>query len=111
MEPKFFPHFPGTANEGYDTAEEVAKQGMDSIKQVVGGLQNSLNEVANGFVGGINAAHKEVVDTVQDAILGKWSIISKYVPTRLHSVGTVLGMHLNMINAFFFRSTGRTLLL
>ena len=109
MEPKFIPHFPGTANEGYDTAEEVAKQGMDSIKQVVGGLQNSLNEVANGFVGGINAAHKEVVDTVQDAILGKWSIISKYVPTRLHSVGTVLGMHLNMINAFFFRSTGRTL--
>ena len=80
MEPKFIPHFPGTANEGYDTAEEVAKQGMDSIKQVVGGLQNSLNEVANGFVGGINAAHKEAVDTVQDAILSKWSIIVNMCP-------------------------------
>ena len=92
--PKFIPHFPGTANEGYDTAEEVAKQGMDSIKQVVGGLQNSLNEVANGFVGGINAAHREAVDTVQDAILGKWSMTRKDVTTKSHSVGTKFGLHL-----------------
>ena len=82
--PKFIPHFPGTANKGYDTAEIVAKQGMDSIKQVVGGVQNSANELAKGFMGGINAAHREAVDTVQDAILGKWSMISKYVPTKSH---------------------------
>ena len=82
---------------------------MDSIKQVVGGIQNSANELAKGFMGGINAAHREAVDTVQDAILGKWSMISKDVPTRLHSVGTNLGPHLHIINTFVFRSTGRTL--
>ena len=107
--PKFIPHFPGTANKGYDTAEDVAKQGMDSIKQVVGGVQNSANELVKGVMGGINAAHKEAVDTVQDAILSKWSMISKYVPTKSHFVGTVLGPHLLMIYAFVFRSTGRTL--
>ena len=63
---------------------------MDSIKQVVGGVQNSANELAKGFMGGINAAHREAVDTVQDAILGEWSMISKHVSTRSHSVGTVV---------------------
>ena len=98
---------PGTANQAYDTKEAVVKQGMNSIKRVTSGVQNSANELVKGVMGGINAAHRETMDTVQDAILSKWAMISKHVPTRSHSVGTVLGLHLLMINAFVFRSTGR----
>ena len=100
---------PGTANQAYDTKEAVVKQGMNSIKRVASGVQDSANELVKGVMGGINAAHRETMDTVQDAILSKWSMISKHVPTRSHSVGTVLGLHLRMINAFVFRSTGRPL--
>ena len=76
---------------------------MNSINRVANGVQDSANELVKGVMGGINSAHRETVDTVQDAILGKWSMISKHAPTRSHSVGTVLGLHLLMINAFTFQ--------
>ena len=96
---------PGTANQAYDTKEAVVKQGMNSIKRVASGAQDSANELIKGVMGGINAAHRETMDTVQDAILSKWSMISKHVSPRSNSVGTCI----LMINAFFFRATGRPL--
>ena len=63
---------------------------MDSILRITRGIQEALNEVAVGVMDGINLAHNEAMDTVQDAILGEWSMISEHVSTRSHSVGTVV---------------------
>ena len=55
---------------------------MDSILRITRGIQDALNEVAVGVMDGINLAHNEAMDTVQDAILGEWSMISEHVSTR-----------------------------
>ena len=44
---------------------------MDSMLRITRGIQDALNEVAVGVMDGINAAHNEAMDTVQDAILGE----------------------------------------
>ena len=46
---------------------------MDSILRITRGIQEALNEVAVGVMDGINAAHNEAMDTIQDAILGECS--------------------------------------
>ena len=61
----------GIGNSVFDEGEDVFNQGAKSIQRIGSGLQHSGNALARGFLGGINGAHREAMNTFQDAFLSE----------------------------------------